>query len=149
MKELNSVYLFGRVVKDAELKKTKNNESVVPFSIACKHSFKKDNEWVNQADFFSLAIYGEYAEKKVADLKKGQKVIIEGCLRQNKWEKDGIKHNDIIIRVLNIQLIFDSAKADQSLPPEENASAEFTEEQLAEMYASEKEILSNSGEDIF
>lgn len=55
----------------------------------------------------------------------------------------------LIIRVLNIQLIFDSAKADQSLPPEENASAEFTEEQLAEMYASEKEILSNSGEDIF
>ena len=66
MSELNKVQLFGRVVKDAELKKAGNNVSVAQFSVANNHSYKnKENgEWVNEVDFFPIAIYGAYAEKR-------------------------------------------------------------------------------------
>lgn len=153
MSELNKVQLFGRVVKDAELKKAGNNVSVAQFSVANNHSYKnKENgEWVNEVDFFPIAIYGAYAEKKVEDLKKGQKIIVEGSLRQNKWEKDGVKHNDTVIRVSSIQIIYDSKKSEPipATTAEEAAPVEFTEEQLAEMYTSESERLGGTGDDIF
>lgn len=148
MTEMNDVKLFGRVVKDAELKKTSNNLSVVVFSIATNHSIKKDDgNWENKADFFPLAIYGQYAEDKVGKLIKGQKVIIEGYLKQNKWEKDGVKHSETIIGVSKIQFIYDSKKFEEVPEKEVSEAVEFTEEQLAEMYTSESERL--SGEPIF
>lgn len=54
MSELNSVQLFGRVVKDAELKKT-NNVSVLTFAIAQNYRFKNEKgEIEDKANFFSL-----------------------------------------------------------------------------------------------
>lgn len=142
MTDLNKVFLYGHVVRDAELKKTSTNLSVASFSIASNYSVKKaDGTYENKADFFPLAIYGTFAEKMLPKLLKGQKILIEGCLRQNKWEKDGVKHNDTRISVLKIQIIYDSKKSDAdsiSAPAaEENTSYELTEEQLAEMYSDE------------
>ena len=160
MSELNDVKLFGRVVKDAELKKTANNLSVVIFSIANNHSIKTaDGKWESKPDFFPLAIYGTFAENMVSKLVKGQKVIVNAYLKQNKWEKDGIKHSETGIGVRNIQLIFDSKKDSEATTEEssvtypaaeDESNPMFTEEQLAEMYTSESERISgNSEEDIF
>lgn len=160
MSELNDVNLFGRVVKDAELKKAANNLSVVVFSIANNHSIKTaDGKWESKADYFPLAIYGTYAEKMVSKLVKGQKVIVHAYLKQNKWEKDGVKHSETGIGVHNIQLIFDSKKDSEATTKEssvtypdaeDESNPMFTEEQLAEMYTSESERISgNSEEDIF
>ncbi|MCR5252573.1 MAG: single-stranded DNA-binding protein [Treponema sp.] len=150
MSDLNDVKLFGRVVRDAELRHSGDNHSFALFSIAVNRSIKNANgEWESKADFFSMAIYDNYAEKMSQKLKKGQKVIIQGFLKQNHWEKDGEKRSEIGIGVKSIQLIFDSKKNDnqtleETAPQEEieNTSYQFTEEQQAEMYVTESEIYS-------
>lgn len=153
MSDLNSVQLFGRVVRNAELKHSSDGRSVALFSLAVTDSFKNSNgEWENRANFFTLAIYGNYAEKMSSHLTKGRKAIIEGSLRQNRWEKNGNKYSSTEISVRGIHLIFDSKKDSKNdvaddgkmdCSPESGESFDFTEEQLAELYSEENETVSS------
>ena len=72
-------------------------------------------------------IFGNYAEKMHKYLVKGQKVIVEGFLRQDKWEKEGVKKSAISIGVNNIHLIFDSKKQNDS-----DVNFEYVEEPYVE-----------------
>jgi|GEM_PF-471273 len=153
MSDLNTVQLFGRVAKDAELKKTESGLSVAVFSIATNRTVKNsDGTFSKRGEFYPLAIYGEYAEKTFVYLKKRQKLIVEGYLRQNRWEKDGTKHISTTIGVRTLHLIWDSKKAgtseNQASPKGDISSGtenfdtdsfDLTEEELSEMYADENE----------
>lgn len=140
MAEMNHIFLFGRVVKDAELKKTASGLSVAVFSIANNRSVKKsDGTYESKGNFFPLAVYGGYAEKILRFLKKGQKLNIEGFLKQDKWEKDGAKRSATSIGIRSIQFIFDPKTpnapeqdtfvTEEDIPDDE--SFEMSEEQMA------------------
>lgn len=131
--ELNNVTVFGRVVRDAELKVDKNNLKRLIFSIANNRKRKNSfGEYENTAYFFPITIFGDYAEKMQAYLVKGQKVIVEGFLRQDKWEKEGKKFDRISIGVNKLHLVFDSKSKNENTIDEEEMSSEivnFIEEQ--------------------
>ena len=137
---MNHIFLFGRVVKDAELKKTASGLSVAVFSIANNRSVKKnDGTYESKGNFFPLAVYGSYAEKIFRFLKKGQKLNIEGYLKQDKWEKEGARRSATAIGIRSIQFIFDSKTpnapeedtfvTEEDIPDDE--SFEMSEEQMA------------------
>ena len=148
MSDLNALYLYGRVVKDAELKKTSSGVSVAVFTIASNRTYKDGNgEFEEKGNFFPLAVFGNYAEKTVSLLKKGLRVTVEGYLKQDKWEKDGEKRSSIAIGVKKLHLLFDkkpeeNAKqsSESQLADEPGETIEFADEQLAEMYPSESEV---------
>ena len=107
--ELNDVKLFGRVVRDAEMKVLPDGMKIATFSIATNRSYKDEKgEFVQVGNFFPLSVYNQYAEKVLPYLTKGRKVIIDGYLKQDRWEKDGVKKSATAIGVRNIQLIFDA-----------------------------------------
>lgn len=140
--ELNDVKLFGRVVKDAEFKTSPQGTKIATFSIANRKSKSKTEENTKAADFFPLVIYGEYAEKIYQYLKKGQKVIIDGFLKQNKWEKDGVKKSQIMIVVKNLQLISDSQNH-SSAANENKTAINIEENENFENEIPEEEIYSD------
>lgn len=123
--ELNDVKLFGRVVRDAEMKIMPNGMKIAAFSIATNRSYKNEKgEFVQVGNFFPLSVYNKYAEKVLPYLTKGRKVIIDGYLKQDRWEKDGIKKSAMAIGVEKIQIIFDakeSAEKNSSQASENNA----------------------------
>lgn len=129
MSDLNDVKLYGRVVKDAELSSSETTGTkILKFSVATNKSKKKaDGTWEDVVYFFPLTIFGNYAEKMHKYLVKGQKVIVEGFLRQDKWEKEGVKKSAISIGVNNIHLIFDSKKQNDS-----DVNFEYVEEPYVE-----------------
>ncbi len=102
MGDLNHVSLTGRVVRDAELKRTGANLVVCEFSLANNYSKKTGETWSKKANFFKLAVFGKMAESLCPYLKKGALVGIEAELRQNQWEQGGKKHssNELIITVV-------------------------------------------------
>jgi len=133
--ELNDVKIFGRVVRNAEMKTSANGLKIVRFTIATNRARKnKQGQYENIGHFFPIAIYGTYAEKMQPLLTKGRKVIISGFLKQDRWIQDGKKKSIISIGVNGIQLIFD--------PKSETANASDTSE--IPMY--EEEIISESQE---
>ena len=107
---LNKVVLCGRLTADPELKQTQNGIAVVSFTIAVNRRFKRDNE--PDADWFNCVAFGKTAEFCEKYLHKGSKVLIEGEVQNDNYEKDGVKHYGTKI-VIN-QIEFAESKGSQS-----------------------------------
>ncbi len=90
---------IGNLGRDPEMRFTAEGTAVTNISIAITEKYKDKNgnqkevtEWVNIAFFGKLAeIAGQY-------LQKGSKIYVEGKLKTDKYEKDGItRYNTKII----------------------------------------------------
>lgn len=155
MSDLNSLQLCGRVVRDSEIRTTAGGTKVLGFSVAVNRSRKDGNgNYVDTGNFFPLALFGDYAEKMQPYLKKGQRIIVEGFLFQNKWTtEDGKTRSSTEIGVNRLHLIFDSKKPkDESSKAEAAANPqdfEPTEKQMQEIYSQETadELASFENED--
>ena len=106
MSDLNVVALTGRLVKDAELKKTADGKSYVVFSIA--NNLVRRNEEGEYADipnFFQITMWNDTAEKMLKGLTKGRAVTIQGTLRQKSWVKDGKVRSRINIQPYRVNFV--------------------------------------------
>ena len=88
----NSVRLIGNIGRDTEGRKTPNGKEVASTSIAITENYKdaqgnkvESTEWVN------LDFWGNNAVNAVNLLKKGAGVILEGRLKTDSYEKNGVK----------------------------------------------------------
>ena len=88
---MNKVIMMGRLTKDPEIRYSQGQTPVciANFSIAVDRRFKRDNE--PDADFFNCSTFGKTAEFFEKYVKKGVKVVIEGRLQNDTYEKDGVK----------------------------------------------------------
>ena len=87
MADVNNVTLTGRLVRDAELKKTARNVTICEFSIANNFTKRTGDVWSKDANYFDLAIFDKKAMGLYPFLKQGVLVGVEAELRQNRWEK--------------------------------------------------------------
>lgn len=146
--ELNDVKLFGRIVRNAEMKISDNGLKIVRFTIATNRARKNEQgQYENIGHFFPLAIYGTYAEKMQPLLTKGRKVIISGFLKQDRWEQDGKKKSSISIGVNGIQLIFDR-KSETANASDTSEIPMYEEEIISESQESEADAVYFEDEDI-
>lgn len=102
---LNVVVLIGRLTRDAELKYTNSGTAVTKFSLAVNRRRKSGDQWIEEANFFDITIWGRMAESLTQYLVKGKEVAIEGELRQNRWEQDGQPRSKVEITANNVQLL--------------------------------------------
>jgi single-strand DNA-binding protein len=86
---LNSVNIVGNLTRDPELKYTQSGKSVCNLSIANNRIFSKNNEKVTEVSYFDIEVWGVVAENCAKYLTKGRGIIVEGRLKQDRWEKDG------------------------------------------------------------
>ncbi|NIZ47497.1 single-stranded DNA-binding protein [Entomospira nematocerorum] len=106
MADVNQVVLIGRLTKDAELKYTTNtNLAITRFSIAVNARRKQEDQWVDEASFFDITIFGKQGETLHNYLQKGKQVAVEGQLRQDRWEQDGQMRSRVYVLADNIMLL--------------------------------------------
>ncbi len=105
MADINHVVLVGRLTRNAELKYTDNGSAVSKFGLAINQRRKKDDQWVEEAHFFDIVLWGKTAESLNQYLVKGKQVGIEGQLRQNRWEQDGQARSKVEIFATNVMLL--------------------------------------------
>lgn len=92
---LNHVALQGRLVSDPELKKSKQDTLYCNFCI-CSTDKVKNTE---QKIFLLCTAWRKAAETVCNNFKKGQEIIVEGKLIQERWERDGVKRSIIKMNV--------------------------------------------------
>jgi single-strand DNA-binding protein len=110
-KSFNKVILMGNLVRDPELKFL-SETAVCNFSIAINDSYKKGDEWIDQVSYFDIVVFKKQAENCNEYLSKGSPVLVEGKLRQRRWEaKDGTKRSKIEIVASNV--VFLGSKDDK------------------------------------
>jgi single-strand DNA-binding protein len=105
MADINHVVLVGRLTRDAELKYTSGGQAVCKFSIAVNRRKKSGEQWVDEANFFDIVLWGRQGESLNQYLLKGKQVGIEGELRQDRWEQDGQNRSKVEIVANNLQLL--------------------------------------------
>ena len=86
---LNSVNIMGNLTRDPELKILSSGRNVCSLSIANNRVYTKNNERVTEVSYFDIEVWGPAAENCAKYLKKGSGIIVEGRLKQDRWEKDG------------------------------------------------------------
>lgn len=90
---INKVILIGNLGKDPELRHTSSGAAVTSFSVATSESYKdKAGEWQNLTEWHNIVLWNEAAERAEKQLKKGDKVYIEGKLKTDKYDKEGATH---------------------------------------------------------
>lgn len=105
MVDLNHVVLIGRLTRDAELKYTANGQAVCKFSIAVNRRRKNGDQYVDEANFFDIVVWGRQGESLNQYLVKGKLVGVDGELRQDRWEQDGQNRSKVEVVANNLQLL--------------------------------------------
>ena len=106
---MNINILRGNLARDPEVRKVNSNgksTSVVNCTIAVSREYTKSNgEKDKITTFVSCEAWDSGAEIIGQSFKKGDLVMVEGSLRNDSWEKDGVKHNTLKVRVNNFSKI--------------------------------------------
>ena len=99
----NLTILTGRITKDLELKQAGQTQ-VTNFSMAVDNPSKKDD-----TSFFDIVAFGKTAQLLNDYCGKGSKVLIEGNLKQDRFQdKEG--NNRSVVRVIANRIEFLDSK---------------------------------------
>jgi single-strand DNA-binding protein len=102
---MNIVILKGNLTRDPELRVVSGAEkqtSVVSFTVAVSKDFTRANGTKDKiVSYIQCEAWDSGAEVIGSSFKKGDLVMIEGSLRNDSWEKDGVKHSTLKVRVNN------------------------------------------------
>ncbi|MCL6583535.1 MAG: single-stranded DNA-binding protein [bacterium] len=107
MASFNRVILMGNLTKDPELRYTPSGLAVAHLSLAVNRKVSaKEGEKKEEVDFFDVETWDKQAELCSEYLNKGSAVLIEGRLKQDRWEdENGGKRSKIKIIATTIQFL--------------------------------------------
>jgi len=103
---VNKVILVGNVGRDPEIRHLDKGVSVARFSLATTENYtSKTGEKVSNTEWHNIVAWRGLADVMEKYVKKGSQLYIEGRLRTNTYEKDGVKHYTTEINADTIQLL--------------------------------------------
>jgi single-strand DNA-binding protein len=96
---VNTVIITGRITKDVELKTSQSGKSYASINVAV-------NGYNDRVDFIPVTVFGKTAEFLSKNAEKGNMVLVEGSISQNRWtDKNGGNHSDLSVTARNVQLL--------------------------------------------
>ncbi len=114
---LNSVNIMGNLTRDPEIRYTPSGKGVCTLSIANNRIYTKNGEKVSEVSYFDVDVWGVQAENCSKYLSKGSGLIVEGRLRQDRWEKDGKTQSKVKIVANSVH--FMPRRTEGSAPPQQ------------------------------
>lgn len=108
MASFNRVILMGNLTRDVEPpRRTKGGIAVTDVGLAVNERVKRNDEWVDEVNFFDVTLWGRTAEVAAEYLNKGSAVLIEGRLKYETWtqESDGSKRSKVKVVGEKMQML--------------------------------------------
>lgn len=117
MSSFQKLTLIGYLGKDPEIRYTPSGTAVAAFSVATTEKWKDKgtNAMQERTTWHNVEAWGRQAEICGEYLHKGAQVFIEGKIRQEEWEKDGVKQRMTKVRLDNI--VFLNTKSGEPRTP--------------------------------
>ena len=107
---MNKVLLTGNVVRDAETYTTKNDNAKTTFSLAINGGSGANR----RVTYVPIAAWNEYGKKLAEYAKKGARLLIEGEISQQTYDKDGKKQTVMEIIVNHFESF--AKRGDEGVP---------------------------------
>lgn len=107
MSGINKVILIGNLGKDPEVRYFQSGDGVANFSVATSKKWKdkESGEQKEQTEWHNVSAFRGLVKVCKDYLHKGDKVYIEGHLKTDKYEKDGVTHYATKIIVDELQML--------------------------------------------
>ncbi|MDX9714012.1 MAG: single-stranded DNA-binding protein [Dissulfurispiraceae bacterium] len=87
----NRVILIGNLTKDPEVRYTQGGTPVTTMRLAVTSKYKQGDETKDDTLFIDSVVFGRQAETCGQYLSKGSPVLVEGRLRERRWEQEGVQ----------------------------------------------------------
>jgi len=108
MASFNKVILLGNLTRDPELRYTPQGAAVCEFALALNYVYtnKQTGKKVEEVSFIDLVAWGKTGETIAEYMKKGRQILVEGRLKQDRWEsQDGKKMSKVRVTVESFQFV--------------------------------------------
>lgn len=84
---LNKCMIIGNLGRDPEMRYTPSGQAVTQFTVATNRNYKdQQGEWQKETEWFRVVVWGQQAERAAENLRKGNKVYVEGRIQTRQWE---------------------------------------------------------------
>jgi len=119
MAGVNKVILVGNLGADPEMRYTADGTAVCNFRIATSEKFKdRQGNMQERTEWHRIVAWRNLAEICGQYLFKGKQVYVEGKIRNESWEKDGVKQYSYKIVADTIQMLGSPGSGTRSQEPE-------------------------------
>ncbi len=103
MSNVNSVTVSGNLTQDPEGVDTQNGGKIAKLRIAVNRTRKDGDEYVEEASYFNVVVFGKFAELVLRKLRKGNAATVQGRLEEQRWEDpEGGKRSKVQIVAFEI-----------------------------------------------
>jgi single-strand DNA-binding protein len=124
----NRVILIGNLTRDPEIRYTPTGVAVATMPIAVNSRYRQGGELKEETLFIDAIVFGKQAETCTQYLNKGRMVLVEGRLRERRWEYEGQRKSKFEVIANNIRFLSrkESVEAQEAeqIPPEEYTDLE-------------------------
>lgn len=129
----NRVILIGNLTRDPEVRYTPQGTSVCNFGIAVNRKFRQGEETKEEVTFINIVVFGKQADTCGQYLNKGSAVLVEGRLKENRWEtEEGQKRSRHEVVAQSVRFLsrrqgesdLSSSGQGEGIPPEETTDIE-------------------------
>lgn len=101
----NRVILIGNLTRDPEVRYTPAGTPVTTIRMAVTSKYKQGDESKEDTLFIDAVVFGKQAESCGQYLSKGNPVLVEGRLRERKWETDGTQKSKFEVIASNVRFL--------------------------------------------
>jgi single-strand DNA-binding protein len=106
MANFNKVVLVGNLTAQPEVRFIPSGTAVCDAVLAVNERYKQaDGSYKENVNFFDVTLWGRTAEIAGEFLSKGSPILIEGRLKQERWEKDGQKYSRVRVVCETMQML--------------------------------------------
>ncbi|WP_353684866.1 single-stranded DNA-binding protein [Thermodesulfovibrio sp. 3907-1M] len=124
----NRIILIGNLTRDPEIRYTPSGVAVATVPIAVNSRYKQGEELKEETLFIDAIVFGKQAETCSQYLNKGRTVLVEGRLRERRWEYEGQRRSKFEVIANNIRFFPKRESVEQheltETPPEEYTDLE-------------------------
>ena len=119
---INKVILIGNLGDDVKMHYFDDQNCVGRFPIATSESYtnKQTGEKVTNTDWHNIVVRNGLAKVCEKYLGKGDKVYVEGKLKNRQWEQDGVKRYSTEVQVNEMTMLSTKKNSDMANNPQEN-----------------------------
>lgn len=96
---MNKVQILGTLTSDVELRYATNGTAIGKLNIAVNKRYTSNGERKEEVSYFECVAFGKTAENIANYFPKGNRILISGELKQDRWDKDGKKQSKVSILI--------------------------------------------------
>ena len=128
---INKVILIGNLGDEVKMHYFDDQNCVGRFPIATSESYtnKQTGEKITNTDWHNIVVRNALAKVCEKYLSKGDKVYIEGKLKNRQWEQDGVKRYATEVQVNEMTMLTPKKEGQMNASSQQDVNTKTTQNQ--------------------